>query len=247
MISLISMFSRDPSLLEKKGTSVLRQLSLYIAPEKLYTTLASLLGNSEYDVEFCSLMVQTLNLILLTSVEFATMRKNLKNLLNSEHKTLFIQLYKSWCHNPASTFSLCLIAEAYDHAYELVCKFAELEITVGFLVEIDKLVQLIESPIFTGLRMQLLEPTKYPSLYKCLYGLLMLLPQSDAFETLKNRLNSVATLGQVYLLVQGAKSEFKSVQSQCAINFTELAQHFLKVQQAHQTQSRHKMLSETPR
>uniref|UniRef100_A0A7S4IQF6 Vacuolar protein 14 C-terminal Fig4-binding domain-containing protein n=1 Tax=Vannella robusta TaxID=1487602 RepID=A0A7S4IQF6_9EUKA len=175
------------------------------------------------------------------------MRENLKDLLNSEHKTLFIRLYKSWCHNPASTFSLCLIAEAYDHAYELVCKFAELEITVGFLVEIDKLVQLIESPIFTGLRMQLLEPTKYPSLYKCLYGLLMLLPQSDAFETLKNRLNSVATLGQVYLLVQGAKEDVCSVQSKSAINFTELAQHFLTVQKAHQSQNRHKVLSETPR
>ena len=59
--------------------------------------------------------------------------------------------------------------------------------------------------------MQLLEPTKYPSLYKCLYGLLMLLPQSDAFETLKNRLNSVATLGQVYLLVQGYTSSFEAI------------------------------------
>ena len=35
MISLISMFNRDPSLLEKKGTSVLRQLSLYIPPERV--------------------------------------------------------------------------------------------------------------------------------------------------------------------------------------------------------------------
>ena len=48
--------------------------------------------------------------------------------------------------------------------------------------------------------MQLLEPQKYPALYKCLYGLLMLLPQSDAFEILKNRLSCLATLGQVYLL-----------------------------------------------
>ena len=50
--------------------------------------------------------------------------------------------------------------------------------------------------------MQLLIPEKNLDLYKCLYGLLMLLPQSDAFETMRNRLNSVATLGQVYLLVQ---------------------------------------------
>ena len=95
-------------------------------------------------------MIQTLNLILLTSVEFGGMRKNLKKLLDTENKDLFIKLYESWCYNPASTFSLCLVAEAYYHAYDLVCAFASLEITVNFLIEIDKLVQLIESPIFTG-------------------------------------------------------------------------------------------------
>lgn len=41
------------------------------------------------------------------------------------------------------------------------------------------------------LRLQLLEPDRYPYLYKCLYGVLMLLPQSSAFAALKNRLNSV--------------------------------------------------------
>jgi vacuole morphology and inheritance protein 14 len=45
------------------------------------------------------------------------------------------------------------------------------------------------------LRLQLLEPEKYPYLYKCLYGLLMLLPQSSAFAALKNRLNSVSSIG----------------------------------------------------
>lgn len=38
MTSLISIFNKDPSLLEKKGTSVLRQLSLYIPPEKVFFT-----------------------------------------------------------------------------------------------------------------------------------------------------------------------------------------------------------------
>ena len=50
------------------------------------------------------------------------------------------------------------------------------------------------------LRLQLLEPSKYPYLYKCLYGLLMLLPQSDAFDILKNRLNTVTSLGSLYLI-----------------------------------------------
>jgi vacuole morphology and inheritance protein 14 len=88
--------------------------------------------------------------------------------------------------------------------------------TVNMLIQIDKLVQLLESPVFTcmflilralfvplnrlslDLRLQLLEPEKYPYLYKCLYGLLMLLPQSSAFAALKNRLNSVSAIGLLH-------------------------------------------------
>jgi len=44
------------------------------------------------------------------------------------------------------------------------------------------------------LRLQLLEPEKYPALFKCLYGLLMFLPQSSAFATLRNRLTSVSSM-----------------------------------------------------
>jgi len=96
---------------------------------------------------------------------------------------------------------------------------AELEMTVNILIQIDKLVQLLESPVFTcralarslqghpcygpltipDLRLQLLEPEKYPHLYKCLYGLLMLLPQSSAFAALKNRLNSVSSIGYLHI------------------------------------------------
>lgn len=50
----------------------------------------------------------------------------------------------------------------------------------------------------SDLRLQLLEPDRYPYLYKCLYGLLMLLPQSSAFAALKNRLNSVSAIGLLH-------------------------------------------------
>lgn len=84
------------------------------------------------------------------------------------------------------------------------------------LVQIDKLVQLIESPVFTcmfrlpqsslailsllvDIRLQLLEPERYPHLFKCLYGLLMLLPQSSAFVSLRNRLNAVNSAGFLHI------------------------------------------------
>ncbi len=63
-------------------------------------------------------------------------------------------------------------------------------------MQIDKLVQLIESPVFVHLRLQLLDvesPHHAPLLKSC-YGLLMLLPQSDAFRSLNDRLAAVCNL-----------------------------------------------------
>ncbi len=64
-------------------------------------------------------------------------------------REMFGVLYRSWSHSPASLLSLCLLCQAYEHACEILTCFAELEMTVDFLLEIDKLVQLLESPIFT--------------------------------------------------------------------------------------------------
>src|SRR3990167_6363066 len=118
---------------------------------QVYVAIAQILEKQEYDPDFAALMIQTLNLILLTSSEFKEMRKNIRDLLNEDHKNLFVTLYRSWCNNPASIFSLCLLAHVYEHACTLIEHFAELEINVNFLVEIDKLIQLIESPIFIGI------------------------------------------------------------------------------------------------
>ena len=68
--------------------------------------------------------------------------------------------------------------------------------TVGFLMQIDKLVHLLESPIFVHLRLQLLdaEAVHHTHLLKSCYGLLMLLPQSNAFRSLNHRLETVCNL-----------------------------------------------------
>ena len=41
-----------------------------------------------------------------------------------------------WCHSPISTLSLCLLAQVYDHACEVLTKCGQLEASVGFLVEV---------------------------------------------------------------------------------------------------------------
>ncbi|KGO47998.1 Vacuole morphology and inheritance protein 14 [Penicillium expansum] len=212
MVNLLQLYSTDRHLLEVRGNLIIRQLSLNLSPERIYRTLADCLEKEE-DLEFASIMVQNLNNNLITAPELSELRKRLRNLDSKDGQMFFVGLFRSWCHNAVSTFSLCLLAQAYEQAYNLLqilsvyqlylpqqsadktIHSAELEMTVNMLIQIDKLVQLLESPVFTYLRLQLLEPEKYPFLYKCLYGVLMLLPQSSAFAALKNRLNSVGNIG----------------------------------------------------
>ncbi|TRX88583.1 hypothetical protein FHL15_010534 [Xylaria flabelliformis] len=194
MVSLLQLFSTDRKLLEMRGNLIIRQLCMTLSPERIYRTLAETIEKEE-DLEFASIMVQNLNNNLITAPELTDLRKRLRNLETKDGQMFFVALFRSWCYNAVATFSLCLLAQAYEAAYNLLQIFAELEMTVNILIQIDKLVQLIESPVFTYLRLQLLEPEKYPYLYKCLYGLLMLLPQSSAFAALKNRLNSVSSIG----------------------------------------------------
>jgi vacuole morphology and inheritance protein 14 len=198
MASLLQLFCTDRRLLETRGNLIIRQLCLSLSPERIYRTLAETLEKDE-DVEFASIMVQNLNNNLITAPELSELRKRLRNIDHRDGQSFFVTLFRTWCHNAVATFSLCLLAQAYEQAYNLLQVFAELEMTVVMLIQIDKLVQLLESPVFTYLRLQLLEPDKYPYLYKCLYGVLMLLPQSSAFAALKNRLNSVSAIGYLHV------------------------------------------------
>lgn len=94
--------------------------------------------------------------------------------------------------------------QVYAPASRVVCSFGELDITVDLLVQVDQLVQLLETPVFTYLRLQLLEPGQHPALLKTLYGLLLLLPQSSAWATLSARLQCVPTLRTLQAQDDGA-------------------------------------------
>jgi vacuole morphology and inheritance protein 14 len=148
MVNLLQLFCTDRRLLETRGNLVIRQLCVSLSAERIYRTLADCLEKDE-DVEFASIMVQNLNNNLITAPELADLRKRLRNLESRDGQTFFITLFRSWCHNSVATFSLCLLAQAYEQAYNLLQIFAELEMTVNMLIQIDKLVQLLESPVFT--------------------------------------------------------------------------------------------------
>lgn len=119
MGNLLSLFSTDRKLLETRGSLIIRQLCVTLNSERIYRTFAELLEKDE-DLEFASIMVQNLHLIMITSEELADFRKRLKNLETKDGQTLFTNLYRSWSHNAVAAFSLCLLAQAYEHASNLL-------------------------------------------------------------------------------------------------------------------------------
>ncbi|CAL1588150.1 unnamed protein product [Knipowitschia caucasica] len=237
MINLLKRFSLERKLLENRGAFIIRQLCLLLHAENIFHSMADILLKEE-DLKFASTMVQTLNTILLTSAELFQLRNQLKDLRTTESCALFCCLYRSWCHNPVATVSLCFLTQNYKHAYDLIQKFGDLEVTVDFLMEVDKLVQLIESPIYTYLRLQLLDVENNPYLIKALYGLLMLLPQSQAFQLLSHRLRCVPNPELMRTVDESKYMDSKKQvasrrASQILIDYSELLQHFDRVQSKH--------------
>ncbi|XP_041256451.1 protein VAC14 homolog isoform X2 [Onychostruthus taczanowskii] len=232
MINLLKRFSSERKLLETRGAFIIRQLCLLLNAENIFHSMADILLREE-DLKFASTMVHTLNTILLTSSELFQLRNQLKDLKTPESRNLFCCLYRSWCHNPVTTVSLCFLTQNYKHAYDLIQKFGDLEVTVDFLTEVDKLVQLIECPIFTYLRLQLLDVKNNPYLIKALYGLLMLLPQSSAFQLLSHRLQCVPNPELMQTTDNTKPSTSFKRAAASNIDYTELLQHFEKVQNKH--------------
>ncbi|KPP66289.1 protein VAC14-like [Scleropages formosus] len=232
MINLLRRFSLERKLLDMRGAFIIRQLCLLLHAENIFHSMAEILLKEE-DLKFASTMVQTLNTILLTSAELFQLRNQLKDLRTQESCDLFCCLYRSWCHNPVATVSLCFLTQNYHHAYDLIQKFGDLEVTVDFLIEVDKLVQLIESPIFTYLRLQLLDVENNPYLIKALYGLLMLLPQSQAFTLLSHRLRCVPNPELMRTVPDLKASPSSRCPASSSVDYGELLQHFDRVQRKH--------------
>ena len=220
LTAILHLFCADRHLLETRGSLIIRKLCVLLNAKSVYIRIADALSTYESpegstkaeSLEFVSTMVQTLNLILLTSSELSDLRGMLQRTFHLEEKEssmsrtmrqktrdgtkVFSSLFQCWAHNPVATFSLCLLAQAYDLSFFLIKRCSSMEVTVGFLMQINKLVQLLESPIFVHLRLQLLDvdAPHHAPLLKSLYGLLMLMPQSDAFRSLNDRLTTVCNL-----------------------------------------------------
>ncbi|XP_076924630.1 protein VAC14 homolog [Bidens hawaiensis] len=245
IVFLVHKFRTDKVLLEKRGALIIRRLCVLIDAERVYRELSTILER-EADLNFASNMVQTLNLILLTSSELSNLRDLLKqSLVDSAGKDLFLSLYASWSHSSMAILSLCLLAQAYEHASSVIQSLTEEDINVRFLIQLDKLINLLETPIFAYLRLQLLEPGRYIWLLKALYGLLMLLPQqSAAFKILRTRLKTVPSYSFDLEKVNHTSSENPSNPSiHNGIDFAPWLQRFQQIQQKHHAHAKSQVRS----
>eukprot|EP01062_Namystynia_karyoxenos_P070882 TRINITY_DN66279_c0_g1_i1.p1 TRINITY_DN66279_c0_g1~~TRINITY_DN66279_c0_g1_i1.p1 ORF type:complete len:682 (+),score=204.65 TRINITY_DN66279_c0_g1_i1:135-2180(+) len=227
LTEIIELLQREDHKLMPRAAMIVKTLAnTSVSTDEVFRNIADILP-SQKDLAFVSALVTTLNMILLTSPELQPLRTVLKRgLEDAEARSLFTALYKCWCFNAVSVVSLCLLTKAYEHAYMLIKSFGEREITVSMMLQVDKLVQLIESPVFTSLRVALLEPTENPYLVKALFGILMLLPQSSTFEDLHKRLKSVNTLCNLHSSVD----TMRDPGSRGGVDWSLLLKHFRTVE-----------------
>jgi vacuole morphology and inheritance protein 14 len=202
LVGLVALFGEQRGLLEAKAAFIVRRLCLLLDPSVVYLGLAEILL-AEGNREFAALLVELLNLILLTSAELADFRDCLRGCAAAAAgggggggAAVFSALFRAWVVNPVASISLCLLAHAYELAARLVVRVHDMQVTVGLLMQLDKLVQLLESPVFLDARLGLLRPRSggAAALLTTLYGLLMILPQGTAYATLKDRLAAVGNL-----------------------------------------------------
>ena len=78
----------------------------------------------------------------MTDVVYTQLKDSFQPGADPADSQVFAALFRCWSINPVATCSLCLLAQAYDLSSSVILKFAEVDVTVGTLMQIDKLVQL---------------------------------------------------------------------------------------------------------
>lgn len=169
-------------------------------------------NNMSRDFQFVSAFIQQMCLVLLNSRETRDLRIVLKDCIGYGRKAeerdqrrtrLFHILLHSFAHNLVATTSLCLWGCACRTASLFLKHVDPVDINLVFLLELDKLVEMIERPLFRHLHVRMLETDKDPlsegsgtMLFQTLKCILMLLPQSASYNVLRDRLVSTSRYRQ---------------------------------------------------
>lgn len=196
MVDLMDLFKKDRKILDTKADFIIRTICKSLDSERVYKTISKVLSEEEGNLSFVSIVIQILNNNLIIAPELQRLRHKL---IRGESQDLFIDLFSCWSLNSPSLLCLTLLTSKYKLSWEIVSKMVNYDISLNLLVQLDLIIQLLESPVFAKLRLDLLNPKRNMYLYQCLYGLLMLLPQSKSFKVLQNRLEAVTPMASLQL------------------------------------------------
>jgi len=108
------------------------------------------------ELQFMSSFVQHMNHVLLNTDETLSIRNKLKDCMcktptteeDRQKARLFHILLYSFANNVASTVALCLLSGAYRTASRLLGTIDPLDINLDSLLEIDRVVEMLERPFF---------------------------------------------------------------------------------------------------
>jgi len=187
-----------PELLNNESLVIfiIEKLSKNSSLNLVYEAFSEVLGNNK-NYTFISKMVNYLNQYLISDPNGFNFRKSLINKENEKNNELFFKLYKIWSFNPISLIVFCVITEHFELTYNIILNIIKIQLDNEYYIHLGQLVQLLESDLYDYIRIRLLEPTKNIYLIKALYGILMLLPQGQAFNVLSNRMCNVQALFEI--------------------------------------------------
>ena len=195
MKNLTEKLMKEPELMNNESyiIIILEHLTKNSSLASIYDSFADVLKNIK-NFSFTSKMIHYLNQYLMRNPTAINFRKSLINKEGQENNELFVKLYNIWSINSISLLNFCIITEHFELAYNIILNLVKVQLDNDYYINLGSLVQLLESELYDYIRIRLLEPSNNIYLIRTLYGILMLLPQGQAFNILSNRMSNVQTL-----------------------------------------------------
>jgi len=206
---IIQKLYKCQDLIPSCGIIILKTLSNTIDIFNIVTIISDQLLKTK-DIDFVIKLTKTLNMFLLFDKKCQKLINELSkkrymlyksnennNSINDKNKidnNLFEKLFCLWAFNPFMTVLLTMYCNYFELSYYLTLELSKMKLQESDYIELCQIVQIFESSIFNSIRIKLIRPKKNIFLVKTLYALLMLLPQSNSFDALNSRIQSVKAL-----------------------------------------------------
>ena len=165
--------------------------------ENLFDILTDSLKNEKHNYLFDYKISGFLSNFLIVSDRAKQLREALstpKNKKKCNNTELFEKLYKIFAVNPMCLLIFCIYMEEYELGWELILNFKSMKLEDDYYKYLARFSQAIDNKKWNDIRLKILKPNENIYLIKCLYGVLMLLPQGKAYRILSDRLYSIKEL-----------------------------------------------------